>query len=168
MVDPLLTWVLLLVRLVGQRPHANNTERIDTLSHVGDAHCLNELGQTLLHDVFDAISNWDKDIRGDEAPDDLGERVEPLDGLGDRRGKLLSSLLVHVMANSIDLALQLALGEVGSGHSGEAKDANQGGAPEEGPGATLKGEEEPEDYTSTSNDELKIRQVFHNRVVRRR
>jgi len=46
-----------------------------------DADGVDEAGKTLLHDVFNDVGDGDEHLRVDEAPDDLEERVDPLDGL---------------------------------------------------------------------------------------
>lgn len=81
--------------VVGERAHAQDSQRVAPLVDLGNAHVFNDTWRRGLHDILDGIANWRQHFWVEESPEDTKEAVHPFDGFGEEicRRRLSSKLL---------------------------------------------------------------------------
>ena len=99
------------------------------------------------------LTHGKKQIRVDESPDGSDESVEPLYTLRHGRTELLSSLLVHLKPDSLDLLLELPRGSPSQSRSSKPNSSKDRGEEEESKPSASEGDEDPDDEGGGDGEE---------------
>jgi hypothetical protein len=100
------------------------------------------------------VNDGDEHVRIDKSPDELDDRIQPLDTLGRGRGVLLRTLHVHIHPHALELLLDLPPCILRADPRDRCEGGEEAGAPEKGEpaDAAAGGDEEPGDGAEGRGD----------------